>query len=276
MTGAPDTALSILRALDVQGAPAPEWVHLLPLGRINAVDGRSWLLDNPDAVIAAFEANGIDLPVDYMHQNQLPPGQGGPVPAAGWIKEIAARRDGIWGRVEWTDRAAEMIAAKEYRFLSPVVRYDPETSSVLSLEGAGLVHTPALRLTALASRQDAQPDPREFVPVEAMQAILSERNAAQAELARQRVAEKVNKAEADGIISPAMRAWATALCSRDPASFDAFCAAAGPVFGHLFKPSGATASPPPSARTATAAAQDDPDSRIARALGIDPTRLSGL
>lgn len=45
----------------------PAWVHLLPSGRATARDGRQFTLANPKAVIDAFVANNIDLPVDYEH-----------------------------------------------------------------------------------------------------------------------------------------------------------------------------------------------------------------
>lgn len=38
-------------------------------------------------------------------------------------------RDGaIWGRVEWTERAAAAIRAREYRFLSPSFGFDKPRS----------------------------------------------------------------------------------------------------------------------------------------------------
>ena len=57
-----------------------------------------------------------------------------------------------------TDRAAAMIEAGEYRYLSPVFRYDSETGEVLELLHVALTNTPALdgmdpvRLLAAASR----------------------------------------------------------------------------------------------------------------------------
>lgn len=142
------------------GEGAPEWVHLLPPGReLVARDGRSFVLDNPAGVLAAFRAGGIDLPVDCEHQNDRPSAlANGPVPAAGWIKELRADERGIWGRVEWTATAGQMIARREYRFISPSVLYDPKTKAVLRLKGAGLVHNPALPLTALAREEPAMPD----------------------------------------------------------------------------------------------------------------------
>ena len=92
---------------------APAWVHLLPSGATTARDGRRFILAEPEAVIAAFEAGRIDLPVDYEHQADKPVNRAnGPVPAAGWIKALEARADGLWGRVEWTATAARMIGAK--------------------------------------------------------------------------------------------------------------------------------------------------------------------
>ncbi|TCM72132.1 phage protease, partial [Rhodovulum steppense] len=78
----------------------------------------------------------------------------GPVSAAGRIKELACRADGLWGRVEWTARACELIAAKEYRYLSPVIMVRNGDGTVVHLTSAGLVHNPALRLTPLAASME--------------------------------------------------------------------------------------------------------------------------
>jgi phage I-like protein len=134
---------------------APEWVQLLPgSGTVWGRDGRTWELLDPAGIVLAFEANGADLPVDYEHQNDNPDAKlKGPVPAAGWIKEMRADDGGVWGRVEWTATAAELIGQKAYRYISPVLVYHPKTRQIVRLKGAGLVHTPNLYLTALASQE---------------------------------------------------------------------------------------------------------------------------
>jgi len=132
---------------------APEWAHLVPLGEITARDGRTFNLSNPEAVLAAFAANRADIPVDYEHQNEMPgKDRVGPVPAAGWIKEMRIEDTGIWGRIEWTARARELIEAKEYRYLSPVIMHAKD-GQIVRIRSAALVHTPALYLTALASEE---------------------------------------------------------------------------------------------------------------------------
>ena len=42
-----------------------EWVQLMPLGRVVGRDGREWQLSDPQAVIAASRANGLDASYDY-------------------------------------------------------------------------------------------------------------------------------------------------------------------------------------------------------------------
>jgi len=129
-------------------------MHLVPCGAIAGRDGRSHALSDPAAVGKDFEARGLDRVIDFEHQNDTPAARlNGPVPAAGWIKALQVRADGLWGRVEWTARAAQMIAAKKYRFLSPVIFHHRDTRETMRLKGASLVHSPNLVLTALNSQE---------------------------------------------------------------------------------------------------------------------------
>jgi phage I-like protein len=117
---------------------APEWVHLIPAGDMQARDGRRFWLSNPRAVVLNSIDPKADLPIDYEHQSETPDKRSnGPIPAAGWIKQLEARADGIWGRVTWTERAAAMIAAREYRYLSPTLIVRPGDKSIVRLRSAG-------------------------------------------------------------------------------------------------------------------------------------------
>ena len=128
-------------------------------------DGRSFDLADPGAIVLAFQSAGIDLPIDYDHANDRPEFKtGGPVPAAGWIKELKADDTGLWGRVEWTATAAELISNREYRFLSPSFLYAEKTGAIARLKGAGLVHHPNLHLTALNSQENTMPAPQVDAP----------------------------------------------------------------------------------------------------------------
>lgn len=133
---------------------APDWVHLFPLGEMTGRDGRRFSLSDPQALIELFNEGAVDLPIDYEHQaDASPKDKSGPVPAAGWIKELKARADGLWGRVEWTAQASQLIAEKAYRYLSPSFFHRKGDNAIVRLKGAGLVHNPNLHLHALAAQQ---------------------------------------------------------------------------------------------------------------------------
>ena len=140
-----------LIALETAGQ-APEWVRLLPLGEVTLGDGREgFTVDEAAlaAIAAGFRERGLDLVVDYEHQSL----SGEKAPAAGWIKELEARGDGLWMRVEWTETARRHITSKEYRYFSPVLRIEPETRRPVRLLHGALTNTPAMNdLLPLAAK----------------------------------------------------------------------------------------------------------------------------
>ncbi|UQZ89541.1 hypothetical protein C4J81_15400 [Deltaproteobacteria bacterium Smac51] len=138
-------------AINSQGDTAPEWVHLIPAGTFSGRDGRGpWTLVNAAAFIKAtadYQA-GADIIIDYDHQSEFTAQNGQPALAAAWIKELEERPDGIWGRVEWTAKAARMVVAKEYRYMSPVFIYDAK-GELTRLDSAALTGKPNLELKSL-------------------------------------------------------------------------------------------------------------------------------
>lgn len=146
------TARACNQPLD--GSPPPDWIQLLPAGpAITGADGRSWALPDPAALIARFTARNKPLVVDWEHSSEHRAPQGLDAPAAGWIDQLEARNGAIWGHVDWTPKAAQQIAAKEYRFLSPVFTYAKADSQIIALVSAGLTNQPNLNLTALNQEQ---------------------------------------------------------------------------------------------------------------------------
>jgi phage I-like protein len=151
--------LVALHSVDLPAQP-PEWVQLLPLGTFKGRDGRGpyTVRNQADAqrvIDLTLQRQGsAKLPIDYDHQSDFAaiPGVGGQAPAAGWIEELQARGDGIWGRVSWTQAGAARIAAREYRYLSPVFTHAKTAQGEVGvLLRAGLTNNPNLELTALAS-----------------------------------------------------------------------------------------------------------------------------
>ncbi|WP_376867265.1 phage protease [Aeromonas veronii] len=128
-----------LAVLDAQLTPQGDgWYQLLPVGPFKARDGRPfdvasghWQLDGQiaAALIARAKALGQDILIDYDHQTLKTDQNGQPAPAAGWYNadEIEWREgQGLFIKPRWTERAAALVAAKEYRFLSAVFPYDTQ------------------------------------------------------------------------------------------------------------------------------------------------------
>ncbi|UUM70741.1 phage protease [Aeromonas veronii] len=128
-----------LAVLDAQLTPQGDgWYQLLPVGPFKARDGRPfdvasghWQLDGQiaAALIARAKALGQDILIDYDHQTLKTDQNGQPAPAAGWYNadEIEWREgQGLFIKPRWTERAAALVAAKEYRFLSAVFPYDAQ------------------------------------------------------------------------------------------------------------------------------------------------------
>jgi len=130
---------------------------ILPLGTVELVDRREPLyvdVASLNSVAEAFRLRGVDVVIDYEHQSL----QGGRAPAAGWIKEMEVRQDGLWGRVEWTEQAQEYLRRREYRYFSPVLRLDPETRRPQALMQVALTNVPAIKgLAPLVARWEAGP-----------------------------------------------------------------------------------------------------------------------
>ncbi|MEI2742726.1 MAG: phage protease [Candidatus Competibacter sp.] len=137
------------RCVALDGA-ASEWIELIPAGPdVAGADGRAWTNDAPDGIVAAFNARHVPLVIDWEHATEHRAPNGLDAPAAGWVHRVEDRGGAIWGRVEWTEKAAAQIASREYRFLSPVFLYDKRTRRIVALTSAGLTNTPNLTLTAL-------------------------------------------------------------------------------------------------------------------------------
>lgn len=146
-------SLALATAQAESGNPQEQWIHLLPAGMFAARDGRGpWNAADPAAIIEQSRryAGTRLIPVDYEHQTDHAPENGKPAPAAGWIKGLQARADGVWGLVEWTAPALASLDAKQYRYLSPVFNHTP-AGEVTRILRAALTNNPALnQLTALA------------------------------------------------------------------------------------------------------------------------------
>lgn len=142
------------------GATAPERIQLMSYGELQKTrDGRGPFSlkdkDHAERVIAATEAHlgKTQMALDYDHQLVFAVGRDGKgtAPASGWVTSLEADDAGIWANVKWTPKAAGLIAGGEYRYISPVFRFDPKTRDVTMILNAAIVNQPALDLEALTA-----------------------------------------------------------------------------------------------------------------------------
>ena len=145
-------ALNTDLSATVSDGKAPEWVELIPAGpNVIGRDGRQWLFDEQAGMLvqSSFMGRAIDLPIDWEHATQHRATKGESAPAAGWIKQLELRDGALWGLVDWTPLASQQVINREYRFLSPVFDFDPDTTRIARLVSAGLTNKPNFLLTAL-------------------------------------------------------------------------------------------------------------------------------
>lgn len=128
---------------------------LVPEGNFRGIDGRpfeataknGWLLtpERGQQIVAALNQRTIDMVLDWEHATLKAQTAGTEAPAAGWCKaggfEYVAGVGICSSDWTWTERAADQIAAQEYRYLSPVFSY-AKNGEVLSILHAALTNTP--------------------------------------------------------------------------------------------------------------------------------------
>lgn len=143
-------ALSI--SLTAETTPATR-VRIFPAGEFRSNDGRpkecpSWVMNAACAqrLIAAAASKKVDYSFDYEHQTLRAVTNGKPAPASAWFKSLEwVEGDGLYAvDVDWTAAASQMIAAREYRYLSPMFDYHPVTGEVGQLINVALTNLPAL------------------------------------------------------------------------------------------------------------------------------------
>lgn len=134
---------SLFIALQASGQDIPSEIHLVPAGTFKGADGRGpYTVEDADALIRNSMAAG-KLAIDENHAIDLAAPMGQPAPARGWITDMHARADGIWGTVEWTPSGRALMAEKAYRGISPVIAHN-KAGKILQVLRASLTNDPNL------------------------------------------------------------------------------------------------------------------------------------
>lgn len=103
--------------------------------------------DNFDKGIDGYKKTMERLPIDYFHQSDNE--------AAGWVTELELKNNNneLWGTVEFTPKATEMIRNGEIKFFSPEYTnvFETKTGEVIKnvLFGGGLTNRPFLDMSPI-------------------------------------------------------------------------------------------------------------------------------
>lgn len=136
---------------------ADGWRKITPRGRITTRNGPSYEFD-PEALAARFDADNVKLAIDFDHGIARLASQGHTVNAIGWVEEMQARPDGLYGRVDWLDAGKAALAARSHRYFSPTFHHD-DAGKATWLHSVSLVTSPALsNMPALADAGGNPPE----------------------------------------------------------------------------------------------------------------------
>jgi len=230
-----------LHSAALSGDTVPDRVLLAPWGQVESTHG-SFIVDDEAArmTVEAFDEHGTDLPIDYEHQTlggtyASPTGK---APAAGWVKRLAAEPGvGLVAEIEWTDQAVKTLAAKEYRYLSPVAIIRKSDRKLVAIHSAALTNKPAIvGMEPIVNRADADSGLDDHDPLTALRSELgladdSDPNTVLIAAGRQlvdlrsdarkrHVDELIREAMRAGKLVEAQRSWAEALAAREEGLFD--------------------------------------------------------
>lgn len=229
-----------VRSAFVAAKPVPGRVLLAPWGDVESSNG-AFTVDDESVglIVAAFERHGTDLPIDYEHQTLggIYAAPDGRAPAAGWIKRIFGEPGvGLLAEIEWTDEAAKLLAAREYRFLSPVAIVRKADRKLVAIHSAALTNEPAIvGMKPIVNRVDHSADD-EWPAMQSLRDRLGLADAvcpddvllaASDRLAHlekdqqdRHVEQRLREAMSCGKLVGAQQAWAEALLRRDETLFD--------------------------------------------------------
>lgn len=234
---------------DLTDGALPDWLPMIPAGTFTGRDGRSWVNNQPEAIIRAT-LSYPKLPFDIEHATELKGPKGEEAPAFAWLDDYRVSAEGVVeAHVEWTDDGAALLRSKKYRYYSPAFGYTAD-GQVTRLSSAGLTNKPNLDLPALNSEENTMtvpvqivtvlglaatataddavkaiqqiktseqvalnraenPDVTKFIPVETHQLALNRAEAAEGKLATQ------EKKEAEALVDAAIAVGKVAPANRD-------------------------------------------------------------
>lgn len=135
MRGEFSTVIDLATLTAAEGGKLPKEIPVLPKGEFMTLPYGNMVLNDSvfEQMIGNFKA-GIRraVPVDFDHAWEN-------TKAAGWIKELVNKADGLWAIVDWNKLGAEAVADQVYRMISAEWSFDYVDPQKSTHHGAVLV-----------------------------------------------------------------------------------------------------------------------------------------
>lgn len=243
------SSLAVCRAVsrELPAGDVPDRIMIIPAGTTTGVDGRTFELSDPTAVVARFKGGARALPIDIEHATHIKGPIGEPAPAVGWMTDLAVEDGAIVATVAWNGAGRALVSDQAYRFYSPAFTHDA-AGRVTAVRSLGLTNEPnflelpalnretnmdrtkliaLLGLPATATDADieaaisqslalnraAKPDPSLYVPKADLDVALNRATTAEAKL--DAIAKATAEAEAVALVDGAIKDGKVAPASRD-------------------------------------------------------------
>lgn len=145
---------------DRSKAPGEGWYHLVPKGEfphresgvIQVVDAEALtaMLNRFNAEASAPGFRGLLVDQEHFSYDTNKSSE-----AYGWVREVANRANGLWGRIEWTPLGQAAVEGRQYKSLSPV--WFPRDLETLGEKRARPTRLDAVGLTNMPNLQGMIP-----------------------------------------------------------------------------------------------------------------------
>jgi phage I-like protein len=130
------------------GVQAKTAILLMAEGSVKLAGAEPVIMDKDagEKVIAAFNEQGVKVPIDFEHSTVFKASKGERSDAAGWVTSFEyVEGEGLMAHVEWTEEAGQLIAGKQYQYFSPVIHFDKESRRVERISSVALTNTPRMK-----------------------------------------------------------------------------------------------------------------------------------
>ena len=193
-------------------------------GVVPTAHGRRHKMSDPAALAARFNAQPVGVRIDYDHQSEpSSPTYHHSSAAHGWARDFRVTANGaVDALLELSTTALEALRQRAYRYLSPAVLLDADTSEIDALSSVALVNNPLMILTAPEVHSDMNDDTAESAEqLAARAAKIDTREAALNARLEAAAKAAVEQAITDQRLLPAQRAFALNGITSHPDGIEA-------------------------------------------------------